>query len=120
MYPLPPWIWTARGTSTVRRASVLPLAVLLFAAPASPLAQPWSVVGGNTLSTLVGVACVLLIPDPVAAAAVAVALAIAVMFALRCLHPPGGAAGRGKRRNPAPGTWVVHRRFNACDLWASA
>src|SRR6185312_10215617 len=32
-----------------------------------------------------------LIPDQVAAAAVAVGLAIAAMFALRCLHPPGGA-----------------------------
>ena len=30
-------------------------AVLLFAVPASPLARPWSVVGGNTVSALVGV-----------------------------------------------------------------
>ena len=27
-------------------------AVLVFAVPSSPLAQPWSVVGGNVLSTL--------------------------------------------------------------------
>ncbi len=67
-------------------------AVLVFAVPASPLAQPWSVVGGNTLSALVGVLCVQFIGDPAIAGAVAVAGAIAVMFALRCLHPPGGAA----------------------------
>lgn len=66
-------------------------AVLVFAAPASPLAQPWSVVGGNVISALIGVACATWIPDVVPAGALAVALAITVMFALRCLHPPGGA-----------------------------
>ena len=30
-------------------------AVLLFAVPTSPLAQPWSIIGGNTISALVGV-----------------------------------------------------------------
>jgi CBS domain-containing membrane protein len=67
-------------------------AVLVFAVPASPLAQPWSVIGGNTLSALMGVVCVRFIDDPAIGGAVAVAAAIAVMFALRCLHPPGGAA----------------------------
>ncbi|RYF73670.1 MAG: HPP family protein [Comamonadaceae bacterium] len=67
-------------------------AVLVFAVPASPLAQPWSVIGGNTLSALVGVACVGWIPDPTLAAAAAVGMAIGLMFALRCLHPPGGAS----------------------------
>ncbi len=66
-------------------------AVLIFAVPASPLAQPWAVVGGNTLSALVGVACSAYIADPAVAASVAVGVAIAVMFAARCLHPPGGA-----------------------------
>lgn len=66
-------------------------AVLLFCVPASPLAQPWSVVGGNTVSALIGVACVHLVPDWLLAAPLAGALAIGTMFALRCLHPPGGA-----------------------------
>jgi CBS domain-containing membrane protein len=66
--------------------------VLVFTVPASPLAQPWSVVGGNTLSACVGTACALLIPDTALAAALAVALAIGVMLLMRCLHPPGGAA----------------------------
>ena len=67
-------------------------AVLVFAVPASPLAQPWSVVVGNTLSTLVGIACIRWIPDPAWAAAIAVGGAIGLMFATRSLHPPGGAA----------------------------
>ena len=66
-------------------------AVLVFAVPASPLAQPWAVVGGNTLAALVGIACARWLPDPAWAGAIATALAIGVMFALRCLHPPGGA-----------------------------
>lgn len=66
-------------------------AVLLFAAPASPLAQPWSVLVGNLTSTLVGIAAGQLIGDVAAAAAAAVAVAIALMMLLRCVHPPGGA-----------------------------
>jgi CBS domain-containing membrane protein len=66
-------------------------AVLLFAVPASPLAQPWSIIGGNLVSATVGVACANWIPDPVGAAALAVSLAICAMFALRCVHPPSGA-----------------------------
>ncbi|MBI2254145.1 MAG: HPP family protein [Proteobacteria bacterium] len=67
-------------------------AVLLFAVPASPLAQPWPIIGGNTISALIGIAVALLVPNPVLAAGIAVALAIAVMSLCRCLHPPGGAA----------------------------
>lgn len=66
-------------------------AVLLFAVPASPLAQPRSVICGNVLSGLVGVTCALLIPNPMLAAPLAVALAIIAMQATGCLHPPGGA-----------------------------
>ncbi|RSZ34393.1 MULTISPECIES: HPP family protein [unclassified Variovorax] len=67
-------------------------AVLVFAVPASPLAQPWSVIGGNTLSALIGIAAANWIPDPALAGAIAVAAAIGLMFSARCLHPPGGAA----------------------------
>ncbi len=71
-------------------------AVLLFSAPASPLAQPWPMLGGNIISTVIGVGSARLIGNgtpvgSITAAAVAVAAAIAVMMALRCLHPPGGA-----------------------------
>jgi CBS domain-containing membrane protein len=67
-------------------------AVLLYAVPASPMAQPWAVVGGNVVSAAVGVACAQMIGDPPVAAAAGVAGAIGAMFLLRCLHPPGGAA----------------------------
>ncbi|MFC5498968.1 HPP family protein [Caenimonas terrae] len=86
------WLAGAGGFSTWLVAPIGASAVLVFAVPASPLAQPWAVVGGNTVSALVGIACVLAIPDPAIAGAVAVGLAIALMFQLRCLHPPGGAA----------------------------
>jgi len=66
-------------------------AVLLFGASESPLAQPWSIVGGNLVSALVGVACAQWIATPVLSAAVAVALAISAMFLCRCVHPPSGA-----------------------------
>ena len=66
-------------------------AVLVFAVPASPLAQPWAVAGGNAVSALVGVACARWIADPVLGAGLAVPLAILAMLVLRCLHPPGGA-----------------------------
>lgn len=66
-------------------------AILLFGLPASPMAQPWAVLGGNVLSALVGVACAQSIGAPLVAAPVAVCLAILAMFALRCLHPPGGS-----------------------------
>jgi len=67
-------------------------AVLLFAVPASPLAQPWSVVGGNLVAGLVGVFCAQHFTFNLGlGAAVAVATAIGLMFILRCLHPPSGA-----------------------------
>ncbi|CDN54111.1 HPP family protein [Neorhizobium galegae bv. officinalis bv. officinalis str. HAMBI 1141] len=66
-------------------------AVLLFAVPSSPLAQPWSILGGNIVAALVGVTAALLITNPFLASAVAIAVAIAAMMTLRCLHPPSGA-----------------------------
>lgn len=78
-----PWLVAPLGAS----------AVLVFCVPASPLAQPWSVVGGNTVSALAGIATLHLLHGPVwALGAVAVGSAIALMFLLRCLHPPGGAS----------------------------
>lgn len=66
-------------------------AVLLFGVPSSPLAQPWSIIGGNLVAALIGVTCAKLIDAPVPAAAAAIFFAIAAMFALRCVHPPSGA-----------------------------
>lgn len=76
-----PWLVAPIGASTV----------LAFALPASPLAQPWALFGGNVISALIGIACGTLLGIPLAAACVALAAAIGAMFVLRCLHPPGGA-----------------------------
>lgn len=66
-------------------------AVLLFAVPSSPLAQPWSILGGNIVSALIGVTIAALVPHVFTAAALAISIAIAAMISLRCLHPPSGA-----------------------------
>ncbi len=66
-------------------------AVLVFAVPSSPLAQPWPVVGGNIISCLVALAAIRVVPNPYLVTAVAVGGAIIVMSIMRCLHPPGGA-----------------------------
>ncbi|GME43552.1 hypothetical protein ACJ2_29740 [Pantoea sp. QMID2] len=66
-------------------------AVLLFGLPASPLAQPWAIVGGNSLSALAGVTVSQLIPDPAIACGVQKRLRSAVSLAAEaCLlltHP---------------------------------
>ena len=76
-----PWFIAPMGAS----------AVLLFAVPSSPLAQPWSIIGGNIVSATIGVTCAAHVGDVALAASIAAALAIGAMFALRCLHPPSGA-----------------------------
>lgn len=76
-----PWLIAPMGAS----------AVLLFAVPASPLAQPWSIMGGNIIAALIGVTCAKLFDVVLIAAAFAIAGAVAAMFLLRCIHPPAGA-----------------------------
>lgn len=76
-----PWFIAPLGAS----------AVLLFLVPASPLAQPWSIVGGNVLSALVGVVCAHTFGHSGPVAALAGGLAAVCMYATRCLHPPGAA-----------------------------
>lgn len=66
-------------------------AVLVFALPASPLAQPWPVFVGNVAAAAIGVAFHGWFGPTPLAAALAGGTAIGVMFALRCLHPPAGA-----------------------------
>jgi CBS domain-containing membrane protein len=81
-------------------------AVLVYAVPASPLAQPWPVIGGNTVSALFGMLVGRVIPDPAIAGGVAVGGSILLMSLLRCLHPPGGGtalfAALGNAAGPYP------------------
>jgi CBS domain-containing membrane protein len=67
-------------------------AVLLFAVPASPMAQPWPIIGGNSLSALTGFAVGQALGHGALACGIGVGLAIGVMSVTRSLHPPGGAA----------------------------
>lgn len=65
--------------------------VLIFAAPNSPLAQPWPAIVGNTVSALAALLVCRLVANPLAAVPAAVGLAITVMALCRATHPPGGA-----------------------------
>jgi CBS domain-containing membrane protein len=77
-----PWLVAPMGAS----------AVLLFAVPASPMAQPWPIIGGNSLSALTGFAVGSAFGHGAVACGIGVGLAIGVMSVTRSLHPPGGAA----------------------------
>ncbi|MGD8566802.1 MAG: HPP family protein [Gammaproteobacteria bacterium] len=72
-------------------ASLGASAVLVFALPHVNVTQPWSLVGGQVISGLVGVTCARYIPDIAMATSAAVGLAILFMYYLGCIHPPGGA-----------------------------
>jgi CBS-domain-containing membrane protein len=66
-------------------------AAMLFAVPHGALSQPWPLLGGHLVSGLIGIACLLYVPDPLLAASLATGLAIGAMHYLRCIHPPAGA-----------------------------
>lgn len=75
------WLMASLGAS----------ALLVFALPQSPMAQPWAVVAGNTLSALVGISVMQVVEQPLIAMPLAASLSTLGMFALRCLHPPAAA-----------------------------
>jgi len=72
-------------------ASLGASALLVFALPQSPMAQPWAVIAGNTLSAVMGISVKHLFPEVLFAMPAAVTLSILGMFVLRCLHPPAAA-----------------------------
>ncbi|NDV86717.1 CBS domain-containing protein [Aurantimonas aggregata] len=76
-------------------------AVILFALPNSPLAQPWSAIVGNTISALAALAVHQVTRDPALSIGTAVGLAIGGMYLARALHPPGGAVALTAALNPA-------------------
>ena len=75
------WLMASLGAS----------ALLVFALPQSPMAQPWAVIAGNTLSALVGISVIHVVGEPLIAMPLAASLSILGMFVLRCLHPPAAA-----------------------------
>lgn len=66
-------------------------AVLLFAQPSSPLAQPINVMLGYLVGTVICEAAFIAFPGWWLAAAVSVGLIVIVMRFLRVTHPPAGA-----------------------------
>ena len=72
-------------------ASMGASAILMFAAPSSPMSHPWAVAAGHFVSATVGVVCLNSFGTPLIAAPIAVTLSILLMLYLRCLHPPAGA-----------------------------
>ncbi|PRC93183.1 HPP family protein [Solimicrobium silvestre] len=85
------WLYGATAPLPLLVAPMGASAVLLFALPSSPLAQPWALIGGNLVSAALGVTCAQWINDPMLAASLAVAASIGAMMVLRCVHPPSGA-----------------------------
>jgi CBS domain-containing membrane protein len=75
------WLMASLGAS----------ALLVFVLPGSPMAQPWAVIAGNTVSALVGITFTILIEEPLLAMPLAASLSILGMFIMRCLHPPAAA-----------------------------
>ena len=75
------WLMASLGAS----------AFLVFVLPGSPMAQPWAVIAGNTLSALLGITTANLISEPLLAMPIAGASSIMAMFIFRCLHPPAAA-----------------------------
>jgi len=73
--------------SIIIAASMGSSAVLLFAVPHGSLSQPWALLGGHTLSAIVGVACAQLIENQILSASIAVGAAVTVMYYARCIHP---------------------------------
>lgn len=75
-----PWLIAPMGAT----------AVLIFVLPASPLSQPWPVLGGHLLSAATGLGCHAIVPVPWLAAGLAVGVSITLMHLARCLHAPAG------------------------------
>lgn len=78
-----PWIVAPMGAS----------AVLLLAVPASPMARPWPINGGDVFAAAVGLVVAHFVHDPTLAAG----LAIGLMSLARSLRPPGSATSSTPR-----------------------
>ncbi len=103
-------------------------AFLIFSVPNSPLAQPWAVTIGNTISALAALLVLQLDLPALASAPLAVTLSILAMASARAMHPPGGAvalftaltapAGWSFAASPVLAGSAVLVIFGA--IWASA
>lgn len=65
--------------------------IILFVLPHSPLAQPWSLMGGYLGATLFSLITAALVPSPLLGGALALGATVWFMARYKCMHPPGGA-----------------------------
>lgn len=72
-------------------ASMGASAIIVFATPHAPMAQPWAVIMGQMGSAAAGLLSWLWFANPQIAVPFAVAGALLVMLLLNCRHAPGGA-----------------------------
>lgn len=85
------WLYDHATHSVFMIAPIGASAILLFVVPSSPMAQPWAIIGGNTISALIGVILFHMVKEPLLASGLAVALSVLAMSVTRSMHPPGGA-----------------------------
>ncbi|MEJ2765224.1 HPP family protein [Photobacterium sp. MCCC 1A19761] len=76
-----PWLMAPFGATCV----------ILFAAPASPLAQPRNVIAGHLITSTVGLVALYTLGDSIIVMSLAVGVAIMLMQYFRAVHPPAGA-----------------------------
>ena len=72
-------------------AAVGATAIILFSMPHSPMAQPWSVLGGYFISAVVALIVSMIVVNPIVGTGISVALVVMLMLSFKCLHPPAGA-----------------------------
>ena len=82
--------WLLDSTSPILVMSMGASAVLLFATPASPLAQPVPVILAHTFGALTGVVAAQYIDNTALAVGVAVGVTAGVIIRLGITHPPSG------------------------------
>jgi CBS domain-containing membrane protein len=84
-------IATYVNSSSWAVASIGASAFLAFVLPSSPMAQPWPIIGGNTIASLIAIACSHFIHEITFLIPISLGLTILAMFVMRCLHPPAAS-----------------------------
>lgn len=72
-------------------ASLGSSALIVLSTPHAPMAQPWSVLGGQMISAIVGLFMWYHVPEAWLAASLAVVWASLLMLTFMCRHAPGAA-----------------------------
>ena len=92
------WLMASLGAS----------ALLVFALPGSPMAQPWAVIAGNTLSASIGITAANLIKEPLLAMPIAAALSILGDVRIALFASPSGSRGINCSSRPRDELPICH------------